>query len=97
MTLDAGTFFLVADFATGLTGAFFFLTSSFFCAESELELVLETRALEPFLATTVAFGDEASELSESELLESLSEEEDDELSLLDEEVVASDELICSPN
>ena len=85
---------MAADFAAGLAGAFLFLTSSFFGAESELELVLETRVLDPFLATTVAFGDEASELSESELLESLSEEDDDELSLFEEEVVASDELIC---
>ena len=83
-------------------------------AESELEFVLEALVLFPFLLLAgvavlgvvavaevdagIGAGAEASELSESELLESLPEDEDDELSLLLEVVVvSSDELTCVRN
>jgi len=83
-------------------------------AESELEFVLEALVLFPFLLLAgvaalgvvavaevdagIGAGAEASELSESELLESLPEDEDDELSLLLEDVVvSSDELTCVRN
>lgn len=85
-----------AGVLTSLTGAFFFLAWSSFLAsrvESELELVLEARVRLDFLADAAAAAGAgvevagagsgaSSELSESELLEPLAEDDDDELPLL---------------
>lgn len=68
-----------------------FLRSSFFGAESELELVLDTRVLLTFLWLAGLIA-EACELSESELLESLPDDDEDELSLLLLELESSDVL-----
>lgn len=63
-------------------------------AESELELVLDTRVRLTFFLLH-CFGAEACELSESELLESLPDDEEDELlSLLLLELVSSELLTC---
>ena len=76
-------FFLGSSFLTGV---------SFLGAESELELVLDTRVRFTFFLLH-CFGAEACELSESELLESLPDDDEDELlSLLLLELVSSELL-----
>lgn len=90
---DARTGFAFAAAFFFFLGSSFLTRVSFFGAESELELVLDTRVLFNFFLTAGLLA-KACELSESELLESLPDDDNDDelLSLLLLEVVSSELL-----
>jgi hypothetical protein len=86
-----GFVFVGALFCFFLGSSFLIGTSFFMGAESELELVLDTRVRFTFFLLH-CLGAEACELSESELLESLPDDDEDELLSLLLELLSSELL-----